>query len=252
MLAKRVILSLCLSEGQLTRTKLFRPDRWYPLNYVDLELADEIVLLDVTRPDPMDLNASLGTGAQREKFWTTVRDFSRNLFVPLSVGGFLRSMDDVKRAFAEGADKVVINTGILESPGLLEAVANKYGNQAAVCSIDVRNNEVFSRQGTRPTGYDPVGFGQACVARGSGEIILMDITRDGSLQGYNLPLITAVSHAVPVPVVAVGGCGNWSHMADGFAAGADACATSVIFHLTATSLRACKTYLAEKGLEVRL
>lgn len=252
MLAKRVILSLCLSEGHLMRTKLFRPDRWYPLNYVDLELADEIVLLDVTRPDPMDLNASLGTGAQREKFWTTVRDFSRNLFVPLSVGGFLRSMDDVKRAFAEGADKVVVNTELFRRSEFAGQIRRKYGAQALVGSMDVRDGQVFVEQSREPTGVQAGDYAEWLVDLGCGEILLMDISRDGSLQGYNLPLITEISHAVPVPVVAVGGCGNWSHMADGFAAGADACATSVIFHLTATSLRACKGYLRDKGLEVRL
>lgn len=244
MLARRIILSLCLNEGQLTRTKWFRPDRWYTLNYVDLELADEIVLLDVTR-------APLSPG-QREKFWSSVRDFSRDLFLPLSVGGWIRSMEDVRRAFEEGADKIVINTALYADPNFGTAVAHKYGAQALVGSVDVRDGEVYVQQGNEGTGIKAAEYARALVSAGAGEIFLMDIDRDGSLLGYNLPLVHEVSSAVTVPVVAVGGCGNWSQMEDGFNAGADACATQVIHHLTNTSLKACKTYLRDHGVEVRL
>ena len=247
MLAKRIILALCLSEGHLTRTKLFRPDRWYPLNIVDQYMADEIVLLDVTRGSGNAIVAH-----QREKFWAAVLRFSRELFLPLSVGGWIRSMEDVKRAFDSGADKVVINTMVHESPALVVGIAEKYGCQAAVISVDVAGEQVFVEQGRKPTGIGVVDYCRSAVAMGAGEILLMDIARDGSLGGYNLPLVKAVSSAVNVPVIAVGGCGNWSHMVDGFAAGADACATSVIHHLTAKSLQGCKAYLADRGLEMRL
>lgn len=245
-LARRIILSLCLVEGQLTRTKRFRPDRWYPLNYVDLELADEIVLLDVTRPP------AGGTEASRERFWRAVADFSRELFVPLSVGGWLRSMEDVRRAFHEGADKVVVNTELFRRPDFGAEIASKYGCQALVASLDVKAGQVFVAQGQEPTGVSAKDYALRVVDAGCGEILVMDIDLDGSLCGYNLDLVRQVSSAVSVPVIAVGGCGNWGHMLEGFSAGADACATSVIHHLTQTSLKSCKMYLRDKGLEVRL
>ena len=247
MITKRVILSLCLNKGQLTRTKWFRPDRWYTLNYVDLELADEIVLLDVTR-----YGAGVPEAGLRSKFWATVREFSRNLFVPLSVGGWLRTMDDVRRAFDEGADKVVVNTAFWDGSALPERIARKYGNQALVASLDCKDGMVFAEQGARAIGASPAEAAAICAGRGAGESLVMDISRDGSLQGYNLGLIRDIARAANVPLIVVGGCGNWGHMVEAFEAGTDACATQVIHHLTDTSLRACKGYLAERGVEVRI
>lgn len=257
MLKKRIILSLCLSNGQLTRTKWFRPDRWYTLNFVDLELADEIVLLDVTRGQSAtgqltrtNMAGLAEWGERREKFWATVRDFSRNLFLPLSVGGFIRNMDDVRRAFAEGADKVVVNTELCRRPDFGREIAEKYGSQALVGSMDCKNGLVYISQAGENTGIDVRAYCELLVTQGVGEILLMDIARDGSLQGYNLDLIRTA--AVGVPVITVGGMGCWRHAEEGFAAGADACATQVIFHYTTTSLTACKSYLQDHGVPMRL
>lgn len=241
-LASRLILSLTLNEGQLCRTKRFRPDRWYTLNFVDMELADEILLLNVSRSD---------TEKNRLQFLSRVCAFSNELFLPLTVGGWVTSMDDVKAAFACGADKIVINTHAFRHPEFITEIAHKYGSQAVVVSIDVKDWHVWVDRGSEDTGMLVLEWAKEAVSRGAGELLLMDIDRDGSLEGYNLELIQAVSQAVKVPIIAVGGCGNWPHLVEGYSAGAAACATSVIFHFTRPSLEAAKAHLKAAGVSVR-
>lgn len=240
-LAVRVILCLTLNEGQLSRTKRFRPDRWYTMNFVDMEEADEIVLLDVSRDN--------GTGSV--DFLARVSDFSANLFLPLTVGGHITSMADVKAAFDAGADKVVINTHAFRHPEFISQIAHKHGSQACVVSIDVKDWHVWIDRGREDTGCHVLEWAKEAVQRGAGELLLMDWYRDGSLEGYNLELVQAVSGAVSVPIVAMGGCGNWGHLVEGFHAGAHGCATSCIFHFTKPSLLAAKGYLGQAGLPVR-
>lgn len=242
-LAVRVILCLTLNEGQLSRTKRFRPDRWYTLNFVDMEEADEIFLLDVSRLWIWE--------TERNVFLKAVADFSANLFLPLTAGGWITSMADVKAAFEAGADKIVINTHAFRHPEFITQIAHKYGSQAVCVSIDVKDWHVWIDRGREDTGRHVLEWAREAVSRGAGELLLMDMDRDGSLEGYNLELVQAVSGAVSVPVVAVGGCGNWSHLVEGFHAGAHGCATSCIFHFTRPSLLAAKSYLGEAGLPVR-
>lgn len=243
MLARRVIVTLTLNGGSLYRTKQFRPDRLYTMNFVDMELADEVVLLDVTR----------GDGDGSGSFSGRVREFAENLFLPLAVGGWVRSVDTAVGLIRDfGADKVVVNTEAFHRPGFITELAEKLGSQSVVLSIDSKEGEVYVEQGTRSTGVSVADWAEAGVKRGAGEIYLMDVDRDGSLRGYNLDLLRSVTERVGVPVVISGGCGGWHHMDEGFNAGADACSTSVIHHFTRTSLNAAKTYLAEKGHEVRI
>ncbi len=242
MLAKRVILSLTLNDGVLFRTKRFTPDYRYTLNFVDMELADEIVILDVTR----DRAASAAIGEH-------ARVYVDRLFLPLAVGGGLRDVRMAEHLLRDvGADKVVVNTEAFRQPEFITQIAEKFGSQSCVVSIDVKGWHVFIDQGREYTGVHVLEWAQEAVCRGAGEILLMDMERDGSLMGMNLELIEAVSSKVKVPVVAIGGCGNWGHMHEAFEVGADAVATQVIHHFTTPSLRAAKTYLRDRGLEVRL
>jgi cyclase len=241
MLAKRIVLALTLNDGVLFRTKRFRPDYRYTLNFVDLELADEILLLDVTR------------NGTRDSYRATVDRFSRELFLPTTIGGRLDSLEEAAWAFREaGADKILVNTWAWREPEIITVLASKYGTQSIVVGIDVKDWHVWIDQGREDTGAHVLDWAREAVCRGAGELVLMDMDRDGSLQGYNYDLVGAVSRAVDVPVVAVGGCGNWQHMHEGFAAGADACATACIHHFTNTSLRAAKDYLAGQGLPMRM
>jgi len=235
MLKKRVILSLCLNDGQLTRTKKFRCDRWYSLKIVDLQHADEIMLIDVTRE------------GKSEKFWPKVAEFQEELFLPLTVGGH---MEDGVDALKRGADKVLVNTSAYRHPEIITMLAEKIGSQSVVLGIDSRGGFVSIEHGQRDTGRRASCWAREAIDRGAGEIVVTDIDRDGSLEGYNLDLVTELSQ-LDVPIIANAGCGTWRHMKEAFDAGADGAATSVIHHLTASSLKSCKKWLAENDVEVR-
>ncbi|WNK01692.1 imidazole glycerol phosphate synthase cyclase subunit [Thalassospiraceae bacterium LMO-JJ14] len=247
MLRKRIITVLTLNDGTLFRTKLFTPDYRYTLNFVDAWSVDEIAILDVTRGDTPD----------REKFFSAVADFAQTCFVPISVGGGIRKPEDVNRYMAAGADKVIVNTGALENPKLISDIANAYGSQCVVLSIDAakRENgyEVMSHFGTTPTGHDPATWAKYAQSLGAGEILITAIERDGALQGYDLDLCAEVADAVSIPVQVLGGCGNWQHMTAAFALnGVSAACTQNIYHFTEQSIASAKKYLDAKGVPVRV
>ena len=246
MLRKRVITVLTFCDGVLFRTKLFHPDYRYTLNFVDAWSVDEIIVLDVTRP----------RGSGREAFCRVIGDFARRCFVPLTAGGGVSSIEDVRLFMSLGADKITVNTAAIENPSLIAEIARTYGEQCVVCSIDVKKTdggyEVYSDFGSRPTGLDPVEWARQCQEEGAGEIMVTSIDRDGSLQGYDLELCQRIADAVRVPTLILGGCGNWKHMERGFNDGhADAVCTQNIYHFTEASIQAAKTYLAKAGISVR-
>ncbi len=246
MLRKRLITVLTFNNGTLFRTKLFQPDYRYTHNFVDAWSIDEIVILDVTRP---------GQG-ERRNFLDVVTRFAHDCFVPLAVGGGIRSLDDVRELMAAGADKVVVNTGAVERPDLITEIARQYGSQCVVLSIDARRNddgyEVVSHFASRPTGHDPAEWAVRGEALGAGEVLVTSVERDGALQGYDLALARHVAEAVTIPVLILGGAGSWKHFADGFAAGASAACTQNIYHFTESAIASAKKYLAKQGVPVRI
>ncbi len=247
MLRKRVVTALTINDGTLFRTKLFRPDYRYTLNFVDAWSIDEIVILDVTRGDTPD----------RQKFFDVVSAFAAECFVPISVGGGIREFEDVKRYMDAGGDKVVVNTGVLENPALITQIASAYGAQCVVVSIDAAKTEtgyeVMSHFGTKASGRDPATWAKEAESLGAGEILITSIERDGALQGYDLELSAAVAEAVSVPVQVLGGCGNWKHMAAAFdIPGVSAACTQNIYHFTEASISSAKKYLNSKGIEIRV
>lgn len=248
MLRKRLITVLTFNDGVLFRTKLFVPDYRYTLNFVDAWSADEIVILDVTRP---------GQGS-RESFLKVVADFASRCFVPLSVGGGIRTLDDVRQLMSVGADKVVVNTGALERPDLIPEIAALYGSQCIILSIDALKHddgrrEVMGRFATWATGRDPLAWAAEAETLGVGEILLTPVERDGWLQGYDLEYCRKMVDAVSVPVLILGGAGNWKHMAEGLTVGGAAgVCTQNIYHFTETSIQSAKKYLHGAGIPVRL
>jgi len=247
MLCKRVVPVLTFNDGVLFRTKEFMPDYRYTLNFVDAWSADEIVVLDVTRP---------GHGS-RQTFFDVVSDFARRCFVPLAAGGGIRTIDDVVRYLSVGADKVVVNTGAVDRPEFVSEIANRYGSKCVVASIDARRTadgyEVMAEFGRRATGLKPEDWARRLADLGAGEILVTSIERDGSLSGYDLALVRRVAEAVRVPVLAAGGAGNWKHFQDALVEGkAAAACTSNIYHFTETSIASAKAYLANNGVQVRL
>ncbi len=239
---------LTFNDGVLFRTKLFNPDYRYTLNFVDTWSVDEIVVLDVTRPGQGD----------RENFHNVVENLARRCFVPLAVGGGIRDLSDVRILLGLGADKVVVNSGAVERPELINEISRKYGSQCVVLSIDARKTkdgsyEVFSHAASKATGLDPVLWARQGSEMGAGEVLITSIERDGWLQGYDLELCNGVCEGVSVPVLILGGAGNWKHLADGFEnTAAAAVCTQNIFHFTEKSVRSAKQFLHKRGIDVRL
>ncbi len=248
MLRKRLITVLTFNDGVLFRTKLFQPDYRYTLNFVDAWSVDEVVILDVTRP---------GKG-KRENFFDVVQHFARTCFVPLSVGGGIRDLNDVRKLLALGADKVVLNTGALERPELIGETARQFGTQCVVLSIDAKKTgegeyEVHGAFGMHPTGWTPSDWAARGEALGAGEILITSIDRDGWLQGYDLDLCSQVTAAVRVPVLVLGGAGSWKHFTEAFKrCGVSGVCTQNIYHFTEQSIHSAKTFLDRSGVDVRL
>jgi imidazole glycerol-phosphate synthase subunit HisF len=209
--------------------------------------VDELILLDIT-----------ATREARPPDFDTVDELADECFMPLTVGGGVRTVDDVRRLLQVGADKVVLNTAAVETPELIAEIAQRFGSQCVVISIDVRRYpdgacEVYSRSGTVASGRDPVSLARDVEAAGAGEILLTSIDRDGTMDGYDVDLTRLVSEAVAIPVIASGGAGSYAHMVDVLKAGkAAAVAAGSIFHFTQQTPVEAKRYLREQGFPVRL
>lgn len=227
MLKRRVVIMLCLCDGVLHRTKRFVPDYRYTTALIGNRNADEIVIVDVT---PVERRME-----NRRFFYDAVQRYVQLCYSPVTIGGGVRTLDEVLFLFREcGADKVVIGgTRLIEQASLGSEIAHRLGRQALVAAVNVREDDICAHTKARL-------LVNLCHA---GEILLNSIDRDGSLLGYDMAALAAVAGAVDVPVMVAGGCGTWRHMGEAFEAGASAACTSVIHHLTETSLAACKAWL---------
>jgi cyclase len=250
MLAKRLIACLDVRDGCVVKGTNFNDLRaagdpvWLARRY-DAEGIDELVVLDVT--------ATLET---RRALEHTIRSVAKELFIPLVVGGGIRSEEDAAAAIEAGADKVSINTAALESPSLLTRLAARYGSQAVVCAIDAKKTdlgyEVFSRSGRQPTGRTAAGWAREAASHGAGEILLTSIDRDGTRSGFDCELTASISSAVSIPVIASGGAGSFEHFTEVFTAGgADAALAASVFHFSEHAIADLKTHLAAHGIPVR-
>jgi cyclase len=211
----------------------------------EAEGADEITFLDIS-----------ASAEERETLWDVVQRTAERLFIPLTVGGGVRTADDVGRALRAGADKVSINSAAVTNPELLTACADRFGAQCVVASIDARREgdrwRVYTRGGRTPTDLDAVAWARECVKRGAGEVLLTSIDRDGARSGYDLDLTRAVAEAVDVPVIASGGAGNAEHVRAALTEGrADAALVAGILHDGLTTVGAIKTLLGASGLRIR-
>ena len=212
----------------------------------ELEGADEIVYLDIS-----------ASAEARSTFLDLARRTAERLFIPLTIGGGIRSADDVARALRAGADKVGINTAAVETPEILTACADRFGAQCVVASIDAKRNgdgwRVYTHGGRSPTSLDAVSWARECVARGAGELLVTSIDRDGARTGYDLALTSTIADAVDVPVVASGGAGTAAHVCDAIVDGhADAALVAGILHEGVTTVQDIKRELTVRGIPVRL
>lgn len=247
MLRKRLITVLTFSSGVLHRTKIFTPDYRYTANFVDAWSVDEIVLIDITDP----------AAESREEFHGVVRKFAEKCRVPLSVGGGVRELDDVRELLGIGADKIIVGELAHSDPGIVSEIARKYGSQCVVGALDARlgddgRHHVYVDHGRRPVGATAQEWAAHLERIGAGEVLATSIDRDGSLEGYDLVLAKTVSQAISVPVIIAGGAGNWDHFVQAFnQAGVDAVSTANIYHFTESAIRSAKSFMRKAGILVR-
>jgi imidazole glycerol-phosphate synthase subunit HisF len=208
--------------------------------------VDELVFLDIA-----------ATREGRSPDFNLIDDLADECFMPLAVGGGIRSLDDVRKLLQVGADKIVVNTAAVSRPELIGEIANRFGSQCVVVSIDAKNDghggyEVFTESGAQPTGIDPVALAQRVESSGAGEILITSMDRDGTMDGYDIDLISQVEKAVAIPVIASGGAGSYTHMEEALRAGASALAAASIFHFTEQTPREAKLHLHGRGFAMRI
>jgi len=251
VLSKRIIACLDVRDGQVVKGINFEGlrgagDPAELARRYNREGIDELVILDIT-----------ATLERRRALADTIRAVARELFIPLAVGGGIRTEDDAAAAVEAGADKVSLNTAALKSPELITTLANRYGSQAVLVAIDAKKEgdryAVYVRSGQSQTHRDAVEWAQEAESRGAGEILLTSIDRDGTKVGFDCDLTAAVSRAVSIPVIASGGAGTLTHFVDVFTGGqADAALAASIFHYAETSVLHLKEHLRSNGIPVRL
>jgi cyclase len=254
MLTKRIIPCLDVTKGRVVKGTSFTNlrDAGAPVELASFyygEGADELVFLDIgATPEGRDIMVDI------------VESVSKQVFIPLTVGGGLRSIEDMRRMLEAGADKVSINTAAVLSPELIEEGASKFGSQCIVLAIDARRHSapngaewvICTHGGRKPTDINALGWAKKVVELGAGEILLTSWDADGHRAGYDLELTRAISEAVTVPVIASGGAGNLEHLYQALVVGkADAVLAASIFHYGTYSIRQAKAYLEKKGIPVR-
>jgi len=245
MLKKRLILVLTFNDGVLFRTKKFIADYRYTKNFIDLWSADEIILLDISKKNRLN-----------EKFLEIVKFFSLNCFLPISVGGGIRSFKDAVNLFKQGADKIVLNSSTYINPDLIGKISKVFGSQSIIHSIDCRkvkkNKYEVIINNTLKTNLDPIQWAKIAIQNGCGELLINSIDNDGSLLGYDLELINLIVKKVNVPCLALGGAGNWDHILQLFKkTNISGACTQNIYHFTNESLKSAKEYLKKNKVLIR-
>jgi cyclase len=255
MLARRIIpcmdCDLGIPGGRVVKGVEFKQIKyagipWKLAEEYYLDGADEIVFLDIT-----------ASSDRRETMTNVIEKTSKNVFVPLTVGGGIKSLDDAKKAFNSGADKIAINTAAIKNPDLIDEISRKYGSQACVVAIDAKRRDGWfecSVYGGREfTGVDAIEWAKEAEDRGAGDILLTSMDHDGRKDGFDIELTKAVSEAVNIPVIASGGCGSPEHILEVFQkTGAQAALAASIFHYREYSITDVKRFLRENGIHVRL
>ncbi len=255
-LAKRIIPCLDVDNGRVVKGVKFVDirDAGDPVEVArryDREGADEITFLDIT-----------ATHDNRDTIVHVVEQVASEVFIPLTVGGGIRTLDDIRRMLNAGADKVGINSAAVFNPEFVREAAQRFGSQCIVVAIDAKKVsqpgeadrwEIFTHGGRKATGIEAIGWAKKMVDYGAGEILLTSMDRDGTREGFDLSLTRAISEAVTVPVIASGGVGNLDHLADGVIEGkADAVLAASIFHFAEHTIQQAKEHMAARGIEMRL
>jgi len=255
-LAKRIIPCLDVDQGRVVKGVNFVGirDAGDPVEIArryNEQGADEITFLDIT-----------ASHEERDTTVHTVEQMAREVFIPLTVGGGIRALSDIRTMLNAGADKVSINTAAIHNPDLVRQAAQRFGAQCIVVAMDVKRvddvdglprYELFTHGGRKPTGIEAVAWAQKMAELGAGEILLTSMDKDGTKDGFELTITRAISDAVDIPIIASGGVGNLDHLAEGvLTGGADAVLAASIFHFGEYTIPEAKAYMAAQGIEVRL
>lgn len=251
MLTKRIIPCLDVMEGRVVKGMNFvnLKDAGGPVENAkayEEQMADELTFLDIT-----------ASHEARKTIVHVVEEVANEVFMPLTVGGGIRSLEDIREILLAGADKVTINTAAVERPEIITEASEMFGSQCICVAIDAKGRgdgfEVYTYGGRRPTGVDAIAWARKVEALGAGEILLTSMDRDGTKIGYDIPLTRAISEAVTIPVIASGGVGTLEHLYEGLVDGkADAVLAASIFHYREYSVEEAKKYLKARGVPVRL
>ncbi|HID79641.1 MAG TPA: imidazole glycerol phosphate synthase subunit HisF [Aquifex aeolicus] len=252
MLAKRIIPCLDVDKGRVVKGIKFKRlrDAGDPVEVAkayEEQGADELVFLDIT-----------ASAQERQIMLDVVREVAQTIFMPFTVGGGVRTLEDIRKLLEAGADKVSINTAGVKNPSLIYEAAKRFGSQCIVVAIDARRRrsggwEVFIHGGRTPTGLDTIEWAKRVEGLGAGEILLTSMDRDGTKEGYDIELTGAVASAVKIPVIASGGAGRKEHFYEAFTEGkADACLAASLFHFKELTVGELKRYLKDKGIHLRL
>jgi len=251
MLKKRLIPTLLLRNGRMVKGANFTAfrDVGHPVTTAkiyDAQGADELIFLDIE-----------ASQENRKTLFDVVSQVAEHCFMPLTVGGGVRSVEDFRLLLLAGADKVSINTAAFERPTLIVEAAEKFGRQCVVVSIDTRSTsvfpwEVFTHAGQKSTGMDALNWARRAASLGAGEILITSIDREGTSKGYDLELVKTIANALDIPVIASGGVGNLWHLVDGINIGhASAVAAASIFHFTDQSVIKAKTFMKQASVDIR-
>lgn len=250
-LAKRIIPCLDVDQGRVVKGVQFVDirDAGDPIEVAkryNEQGADEITFLDIT-----------ASHESRDTTYHTVERMANEVFIPLTVGGGVRTIEDIRQLLNAGADKVAINTAAIHNPDFVREAAERFGSQCIVVAIDAKQVnehwEIFTHGGRKPTGINAIQWGEKMAAFGAGEILLTSMDRDGTKDGFDLALTRNMSEAVTIPVIASGGVGNLQHLADGVTEGlADAVLAASIFHFGQHTVAEAKQFMRQQGVDVRL
>ena len=245
MIKKRIVITLTFNDGVLFRTKKFKPDYRYTKNFVDLWSIDELIIINFSKKKNIN------------NFIKTIDFFSKNCFVPITVGGGIKKLEEVDLLFRNGADKVLLGSNSIDNPDLINLISNKYGNQSITQSIDCKkkgDNDylLMKNSATTTSNINPIKFSEEAMKHGIGELLINSVDNDGSLLGYDIDLINLFSKKIDCPLLALGGAGNWEHILELFKkTNISAACTQNIFHFTEKSITSAKKFLQHNNINIR-